>query len=99
MVLNYENGNHDEVAQSDGEFGFCLPFLVCLFICQFILKVSSSYAAFPDISAWAILSEVDWWPVMVILTRVNVGGVNKFAVGLLDGFTILFKIIIPSRSC
>ena len=42
MVLNYENGNHDEVAQSDGEFGFCLPFLVCLFICQFILKVSSS---------------------------------------------------------
>ena len=42
MVLNYENGNYDEVAHGDGEFEFCLPFRVCLFICQFIVKVSSS---------------------------------------------------------
>ena len=28
--------------------------------------------------------------VMVILTRVNVGGVNNFAAGPLYGFTILF---------
>ena len=43
-----------------------------------------------EISYWAILSEVDWCPVIVILTRVNVGGVNNFAVGPLDGFTNLF---------
>ena len=42
------------------------------------------------ISYWAILGEIDWWPVMVILTRVNVDGVNNFAVGPLDGFTNLF---------
>ena len=46
-----------------------------------------------DISAWAILDEVDWSTmhhvVMVILTTVNVGGVNNFAAGPLYGFTIL----------
>ena len=31
-----------------------------------------------------------WWLVMVILTRVNVGGANNFAAGPLYGFTILF---------
>ena len=30
--------------------------------------------------------------VMVILTRVNVGGVNNFAAGPLHGFTILFSL-------
>ena len=30
-----------------------------------------------DIGARAILGGVDWWPIMVILTRVNVGGVNN----------------------
>ena len=32
-----------------------------------------------------------WWPVMFILTRFNVDGVNNFAAGPLDGFTILFS--------
>ena len=36
-----------------------------------------------------------WWPVMAILTRVHVGGVNNFAAVPLYGFTILLvKVFI-----
>ena len=40
---------------------------------------------------------IDYQPayiIMVILTRVNVGGVNNFAAGPLYGFTILLRINI-----
>ena len=37
-----------------------------------------------------------WCPVILILTRDNVGGVNDFAAGPLYGFTILFSFPAPA---